>query len=344
VLRESCPVFRFCVPGLVFDGTEGVVSRFNVLRARTHFPRYRGRRLPFSRFALPYSFSAVPRASRPVIKFCARTNFRRYRGRRLPFSSFARPDSFSAVPRASGPIFKFCAPGLVFGGTNGVGTRFLILRARTHFGGTEGVGPHFHVLRVGLVFDGTEDVSTRFHVLRARNSFRRYRGSRVPFSCFSCPDSFSTVLRASGPVFLICAPELVFSGTEGVVSRIHFLRAHTWFWRYQGRRHPFSCFALPDSVSTILRASCLVFMYCVLGLVFGGTEGVWSRFHVLCARTRFWRWVPFACFVRPESFTAVPRTSGPVFMFCVAELVLLGTEGVVSRFHVLRARTRLTAY
>jgi Plant mobile domain len=40
-------------------------SRFHVLRAPTHFRRYRGRQVPFSCFALLDSFSAVPRASGP---------------------------------------------------------------------------------------------------------------------------------------------------------------------------------------------------------------------------------------------------------------------------------------
>jgi hypothetical protein len=102
----------YCAPELIIGGIEGVGTRLLVLRARTRFWRYRGRR--------------------------------------VSFSSFARPDSFSTVPRASGPVFLFCAPELIFGGTEGVGTRFLILRARTHF--------------------------------------LRYRGLRVLFSCFACPD------------------------------------------------------------------------------------------------------------------------------------------------------------
>jgi hypothetical protein len=129
------------------------------------------------------------------------TRFRRYQGRLLPFSCLARPDSFSAVPRVSDPDFMFCAPRIVFGG-------------------------------IGVLV-------SRFHVLRSRNRFRRHRGSRVPFSCFALPDSFSAVPRASGPVFMICAPGLVFGGTEGVVSRFHVLRSRTHFRRYRGRRVPF---------------------------------------------------------------------------------------------------------
>jgi hypothetical protein len=201
----------FCAPGLIFGGTEGVGSRFYVLCVRTHFPRYRVRRVPFS--------------------CCVPSN------------------SFLAVPRASGPVFLICAPGLVFGGTEGVGSRFLGLRVRT--------------------------------------CFRRYRGRRVLFSCFALPDSFSVVPRVSGPVFMFRAPGLIFGGTKSVGSHFHVLRSRTRFRRYRGRQFPFSCFAIPDSFSAISRASGLVFMFCAPGIVFGGTEGVGSRFHVLRARTRF---------------------------------------------------------
>jgi hypothetical protein len=47
VLLALGPVFLFCVPVLIFDGSEGVGCRFNVLRSRTNFRRYRGRRVPF---------------------------------------------------------------------------------------------------------------------------------------------------------------------------------------------------------------------------------------------------------------------------------------------------------
>jgi hypothetical protein len=243
----------FCAPGLGFGGTEGVGSRFHVLLARTLFLRYRGRRMPFSYFACPDSFSAVPRASCPIFMFCApglvfggtevfvsrfhvlraRTRFRRYRGCRHKFSCFLRPDPirryrgrrhpFSCFARsdtvssASTPVFMFCTPG--------------------------------------LVFDGPEGVGSRFHVLRARTRFRRYGGRRLPFSCFACPDSFSTVLRSSAPIFMFCEPGLIFGGTEGVVSRFHVLHGRTRFRWYRGRR-------------------VLVFMFCAPKLIFSDTEDV----------------------------------------------------------------------
>jgi hypothetical protein len=226
----SGPVFMFCAPGHVFGSTEGVGSHFHVSRARTHFRRKRGCRVPFSCFALTESFPAVPRASGPVFKFCA-------------------PRLVSEVPRASGPIFMFCAPGLVFGGTEGV--------------------------------------ESRFHVLRARTHFRRYRGRWVSFSCIAIPDTFSAVRRASGLVFTFCAPGYVIDGVTGIRSHFHILRFRTRFRWYRGRRVPFSCFVLPDSFSAVPSASGPVFMFCAHGYVFGGTEGVGSRFPVLRTRTHF---------------------------------------------------------
>jgi hypothetical protein len=185
----------------------------------------------------------------PFECFAPRTRFWRSRGRRVPFSCFALPDSFLAVPRASGPVFTFCVPVLVFGGTDGV--------------------------------------RSRFHVLRSRTRFRRYRGRRVPFSSFARPDSFSAVPRASGTVFKFCALGLVFGGAESVGSCFHVLRARIRFRWYRRRRVPFSCFALLVSFSVVPRASGDVFMFHAPGLVFCGAMCVGSRFQVLCARTRF---------------------------------------------------------
>jgi hypothetical protein len=226
-----------------------------------------------------------------------------------------------------------------------------------------------------LVFDGAECVGTRFHVLRAWTHYRRYRGRRVPFSCFARPDAFSTVQRASGPVFIFCAPEIVFDGTEGVGSRFHVLCFRTHFRRSRVVRL--------ESFSAVPRASGPFFMFCVPGLIFDGSEGVGFVFHVLRAQTRFrrnqGRQIPFfmfsapglvfdgtecvesrflilhtrtrfrryrgsrilfSCFMLPDSFSAVPWASGPVFTFCAPGLVFGGTEGVGSRCHVLCPRTR----
>jgi hypothetical protein len=112
--------------------------------------------------------------------------FSRYRRRRVPFSVIARPNPFSEIPRASSPFFMFCVPELFFG--------------------------------------DTEVVGSYFHVLRSRTRFRRYRGRRVPFSCFALPYTFLAVSRASGPVFMFCPPGLVFDGIECVGSRFNVLR------------------------------------------------------------------------------------------------------------------------
>jgi hypothetical protein len=187
--------------------------------------------------------------------------FGQNQGRRAQFSCFTPPNSFSAVPRASALVFMFCDVGLIFGGTEGV---------RSHF-----------------------------PVLRSRTRFWLYRGRRVPFSYFALSDPFWAVPSATGPVFMFCAPGLILGATEGVVSRFqvlrprtsfrlyqgvgsHFrvLRSRTHFRRYRGRRFPFSWFALPDSISVVLRASSLVFKFCAPGPVSGRTEDVEPNFHV----------------------------------------------------------------
>jgi hypothetical protein len=145
----------FCAPELVVSGAECVGSRFHVLRARTHFRRYRGSPVPFSCFALLDSFLAVPRASGPVFMSSdLGLVFGGYRGRLVPFSYFALPDSFSAVLSVSGPVFMFCAPELVS----------TVLRAS---------GPIFMFCDPRLAFHSVECVGSRFHVLRARTQFRR---------------------------------------------------------------------------------------------------------------------------------------------------------------------------
>jgi hypothetical protein len=283
VSRASCPVFMFCTPGLVFGGTEGVGSRYLVLRARTRIRLYRGRGVPFSCISRPASFSAVPRALGPVLMFCAagpifvgpegveslfhvlraRNRFRLFRGRRVTFSRFALPDSFSAVLRASGTVLMFCAPRLIFGGTEGVESRFHVLRSRTHFRRNRGCRFTFSCFAL------PESFSTF------------YRVRKIPFSCFAGPESFSAIPRASGPVFMFCATGLAFDGIEGVGSCFHILRAQTRFQLYLGRRVSFSCCERPVSFSAVPRASGPVFMFCA-----------------------------------PDPFSALPWASGPVFMFC----------------------------
>jgi hypothetical protein len=219
----------------------------------------------------------------------------------------------------------------------------------------------------GIVFGGTEGVRYRFHVFRCRTCFWSCGGRQILFSCFVRLDSFSAVPRVLGPVFMICATDVVSRGTEGVGSRYHVLRARTHFWRYRGHRVPLSCFARPNSFSAVLRTSGPVFMFCAPGHVFGSYEGVRSYFHILRSRTRFqpyrghmfpfscfalctrfWlyqgRRVPFSYFVLPDSFSAVQRVLGPIYMFCAPRVVSRGTEGVGSHFHVLRSRTRSRRY
>jgi hypothetical protein len=208
--------------------------------------------------------------------------------------------------------------------------------------------PVFMFCASGLFFGGSEGVGSRFHVLRAPTRFRMFRGRRVPFSSFVSLDSFSSVLRASGLDSMFCAHGLIFGDTDCVESRFHVLRYRTRFRRFRGRRVPFSCFASPDSFSTVRRAPGLVFMFCAPGLVSDGAECVGSRFHVLRVQSRF-RWfrgrrVPFSCFTRPDSFSVVPRASGPVFMFFAPGLFFDDTENIGSRFHVLHARTLFRRY
>jgi hypothetical protein len=185
----------FCEPRLVFCSTEGVRLHFYVLRSRTYFRRYRGRSIPFSCFARSDSFSAVPRASRPVFKF------------------YALQDSFSAVRRASGLVLMYCGSELVFFGTDGVRYLFHVLHARARFQRYRGHRvlflcfarpdsfsryrgrrvPFSSFFVPVLIFGGTQGVVPRFHVWRSLTLFRRYRGCRLPFSCFAHPKSFSTV-------------------------------------------------------------------------------------------------------------------------------------------------------
>jgi hypothetical protein len=197
--------------------------------------------------------------SGPIFMFCPPgLVFWRYRGRRVPFSCFTLPDSFSALPRALGPVFIFCAPELAFGGI-------------------EGVGYHFHVLR-------------------ARTSFQPCLGRRVPFSCSALPDSISALPRVLGPIFLFCAPGIIFGVTEDVGSRFHVVRARTHFRWCRGHRGLIFMFCAPRLIFGDTEGVDPIFMFRAPGPEFGVTEGVRS---------------PFSCFARPDYFSAVARASVP---------------------------------
>jgi hypothetical protein len=241
VPRASSPVFIFCAPGLVFDGTEGVGTRFHVLHSRTCFRRYRVRRVQFLIFAIPDSFSAVPRASGPVFIFCAPGLVSAVPRATSPVFMFCAPGF--GVPRASGPVFMFCAPTLVFGGTEGAGSLFFTL-PKSFPAVPRASVPVFMFCAPRLFFCGTEGVGSRFHVLRARTHFRQYRGRPIP-----------------DPVFMFSDPGFFFGGPESVGSRFRGLHAWTCFRRNRGRRLPFSSFGVPDSFLVVPRESGHVFMF-----------------------------------------------------------------------------------
>jgi hypothetical protein len=241
---ESGTVFMFCTPGLIFDGTEGVETRFHILCARTHFRRYRGRSFPFSCFALSDSFSAEPRASAPVLMFLrSRTHFRRCGGCQVPFCCFARPDSFSAVPRWSGPVFlvlMFFRSRTCFWRYGGCRVSFSYFVLPDMFSAVPSVGSHFLILRSWTHFRPCQVRWVTFSCFASPDSFLVVPRRRVSFLCFFLlPDSSSPVPRASGAIFRFCAPELVFGGTEGVGCHYHVLRARTHFRRYRGHEVPF---------------------------------------------------------------------------------------------------------
>jgi hypothetical protein len=196
---------------------------------------------------------------------------------------------------------------------------------------------------------GTEGVGSSFYVLRSRTHFQRYQGRIVQFSCCVLPDSFSAVPRVPSLVFMFYALVLVFGGTEGAGFSFHVLCSRIHFRWYRGRRVQFSCFAFADPFWAVPRASSLVFMFCAPRLIFDGTKGIRSSFHVLRFRTRFGgtegirssihvfrsrthfgsteRRVQFSCFALLDSFSAVPRAQGPVFMLCAPGLIFGSTRG-----------------
>jgi hypothetical protein len=84
-------------------------------------------------------------------------------------------------------------------------------------------------------------------------------------------------------------------------------------------------------------------MFSAHGLIFGGTEGARSSFHVLRYQTHFRRYrghrVQFSCFVLLSPFSMVPWASDLFFMFCASGLIFGDTEGAESNLHVLRSLT-----
>jgi hypothetical protein len=151
----------------------------------------------------------------------SRTRLGQYQGRQVPISCFALQYSISTVPRVSGPVCIFCASGLIFGCIEGVEFRFYVLRFR----------------------------------------FRRYRGRHISFSYFTLPNLLLAVPRASDLFFMFYVAGLDLGATEHVISLFHVLRSGTRFRRYRGRQIPFSCFTLPDSFTTVPKASTPVFMF-----------------------------------------------------------------------------------
>jgi hypothetical protein len=258
--RAQSLILMFCAPGPVFDSTERVGFNFHVLRSRTHFWRYRARRVQFSCFTHRYLFSALPRAPYIVLMF-------------IPL------DTFSAVPSASGPVFIFCAPRSIFGVTEGVVSRFLLYRASpvkfscfalsNLFSVVPSVmSPIFKFCAPEHVFGVTEGAGSSFHVLCSRTHFRRYRVRQVQFSCFALPDSFSGVQSGQCPIFMFCASRPIFGIIEGIRSCFHVLHCPTGFQRYRARWVQFTCFVLPDLISAVPSVSGPIFMFCAPGLVF----------------------------------------------------------------------------
>jgi hypothetical protein len=227
----------------------------------------------------------------------------------------------------------FCVPRLILGSTEGVRSCFHILRSLTHFGWYQGAG-------------------SSFHIWRSQTHFWWYRGHQVYFLCFALPDPFSTasgpalcfalldsfwvVPWAKGPVFMFYALGIVLGDIEGVSCSFHVLRSSTRFWLYRGHRVQFLGFVIPNSFSAVPRASGLVFMFCTLRLILGGTEGAGLSFHGLRSRNHFrrlrGRLDQFSFFLLPNSFSAVSRASGLVFKFCSTGLIFVDTEGVWVQF------------
>jgi hypothetical protein len=74
---------------------------------------------------------------------------------------------------------------------------------------------------------------------------------------------------------------------------------------------------------TVPRASGPVFMICDPGLAFGSKDVAGSSFHFLRFQSHFQRYrrrqVRFSWFALSDEFSAVTRSSGPVFIFALPD-------------------------
>jgi hypothetical protein len=89
-------------------------------------------------------------------------------------------------------------------------------------------------------------------------------------------------------------------------------------------------------------------MLCAPEIIFCGTVAVGSHFNVLSAQIHFRQYRgrrdPISYFARTNSFSAVPWASDPSFRFFAPEHIFGGADGVGSRIHFLRSRTRFLRY
>jgi hypothetical protein len=180
-----------------------------------------------------------------------------------------------------------CAPGWIIDGIEGVGSSFHISRSRARFQRNRGRQAQFSCFALPDPFSMIPRAPVQVFIFFALWFVFGGIGRQVQFSCFALRDPFSTVPRAPILVFMFCAPGPIIGGTVGNWSSFHVLCSRTRFRLYRGRRVSFSCFALSDPFSAVLRTSGPVFMFCAPETVFGVTEGNQSSFHVLLPRTRF---------------------------------------------------------
>jgi hypothetical protein len=157
-------------------------------------------------------------------------------------------------------VFMFFVLTLIFGDTKGAGSRFQASRSRARFRRYGWCWVSISCFALPDSFSAVPSASkpvSCFQPCRVRrvlficfvrpNSFSAVRGRQVLFSCFVRRNSFSAAPRVSAPIFMFCAPEIIFGGTECVVSRFHVMRAQTRFQRCRVHRLPFSYFVLSDT-------------------------------------------------------------------------------------------------